>query len=179
MEQNGKSKFYLRLSFYTIICTIVYAVLVIFLFSRHVLLRNKVNIIISFIIIILVGFSIFQNIVTKAKGNNIKLIIMLLLFIMIFGLTGLGNKLFIDNFLSKEEIKEYNGEQYIVIPKGSETYYFEIYSDYIRSSVPKYSISEHPFEDGDLKYVSLTVVEFDGNGNVINTNTDTTIKRGE
>ncbi len=178
MEQNGKSKFYLRLSFYTILCTIVYAILVIFLFSRHILLRNKVNIIISFIIIVLVGFSIFQNIVTKSKGNNLKLIIMILLFVMIFGLTGVGNKLFIDHFVSDEIIKKYRGDEYIVVEKGSEEYYFRIYSDLIRSSIPKYSISEHSFEDDGVKYVTSTVVEFDNNGSVANTSSDTNVERG-
>ena len=48
MEQNGKNRFYLRLSFYTIICTAIYVALVIYMYSHNMLLRNRPNIIISF-----------------------------------------------------------------------------------------------------------------------------------
>jgi len=149
------------------------------MYSKNLLLRNKVNIIISFIIIILIGFSIFQNIVLKTKGNNIKLVIMLLLFLIIFGLTGIGNKYIIDNLLSKEKIKKYNNEEYIVVEKGSEEYYFKIYSDYIKASKPKYSISETVFKDGDIEYRTKTIVEFDNKGNVINTTSESDVESGE
>ena len=178
MAQNGKNKLYFRLSFYTIICTLVYAVLVVYLSSNHMLLRNKVNIIISFIIIILVAVSIFQNIVTKTKGNSIKLIIMAIIFLLAFSLTSLGNKYIIDNFLVKEDIREYNGEKYIIAQKGNETYYFKLYSEYVRSSVPKYSMSEMTFEDDGVKYITTNIVEFDRNGSLINTTSDTRTESG-
>ena len=178
MEQSGKNKFYLRLSFYTIICTIVYAILVIYLYSNHLLLRTRVNIVISFLIIILVGFSVFQNIITKTKGNA-KLIAVLIIFLLIFGTTVLSNKYVIDNYLSREDIKEYKGEKYITVQKNNETYYFVIYSDLIRASVPKYSVSEKVFEDGDVRYITSTIVEFDKNGSVKSTNSDTRTESGE
>ena len=178
MEQNGKNRFYLRLSFYTIICTAIYVALVIYMYSHNMLLRNRPNIIISFIIIILVGFSIFQNIVTKTKGNNIKMIILAVLFVLVFAITNLGNKYIIDNVLSKEVIKEFGGENYIVMKKESEEYYFKIYSDYVRGSIPKYSISYNTIYDGEVKYVTTTVVEFSDNGSVINTVSDSKIESG-
>ena len=179
MEQNGKNKFYLRLSFYTIICTVIYAALVIFMYSHHMLLRNRPNIIISFIILIFVGLSIFQNIVTKTKGNNIKMIILAILFVLVFAVTNLGNKYIIDNMLSKEVIKEYGGEKYIVMKKESEEYYFKIYSDYVRGSIPKYSLSYNTLTDGDVKYITTTIVEFSDNGSVLNTVSDSKIESGE
>ena len=178
MEQNGKNKFYLRLSFYTIICTVIYAALVIFMYSHNMLLRNKPNIIISFIILILVGFSIFQNIVTKTKGNNIKMIILAVLFVLVFAITNLGNKYIIDNMLSKEVIKEFGGEKYIVMQKETEEYYFKIYSDYVRGSIPKYSISHNIIYDKEVKYITTTVVEFSDNGSVINTTSDSRVESG-
>ena len=179
MEQSGKNKFYLRLSFYTILCTIIYAVLVIFLYSNHLLLRNRVNIIISFIIIILVSFSIFQSVVTKIKGNKVKLIVTIIVFLIIFASTLLGNKYIIDNYLSKEDLKEYNGEQYLIMQKDKETYYYKIYSDFLRGSAPKYSMSEMSFVDGDVKYIATTIVEFDKNGSVLKTTTDSRTESGE
>ena len=72
---------------------------------------------------------------------------MAVIFLCIFALTNLGNKYIIDNFLSDEVIKEYKGEKYITVEKGTETYYFKVYSDYIRGSVPSYSMSENVFYD--------------------------------
>jgi hypothetical protein len=163
MESNGSTKFYLRLSFYTIIGMLVYVGLVLYLFNSNMMLRNDVNINISIILLIMIGFSIFQNIVIKNKNNNIKLAICLTLLVIFFGATAYSNNLIIKTYLSNEEVETYNGEQYIVTKINEEKYYYKIYSPFLKSKQANFSISKKVIDDN---YEISTITYFDDKGQI-------------
>ena len=163
MESSGSTRFYLRLSFYTILGMLVYVGLVLYLFNHNMMLRNSANINISIILIILVGFSIFQNIVIKNKNNNIKLAVCLTLLVIFFGATAYSNNMVIKTYLANEEVETYNGEQYIIKKINDDTYYYKIYSKYLKSKQAQFSISKKVVDDN---YQFLTITYFDDKGQI-------------
>ena len=172
MEQNGSTKFYLRLSFYTIIGMFIYIGLVLYLFNNNMMLRNKANIFLSIILIILVGFSLFQNIIIKNKNNNIKLAICLMILIIVFGITAYSNNIIINKYLEKETIEKYKGEKYITYKLNNETYYYKIYSDYLRSKQALFSVSRKEIKEEGYTYVIDTITVFDDKGQIVEVKTE-------
>ena len=172
MESNGKNKFYLRLSFYTILFMLVYVILVFYLYNNNMMLRNKPNILISFIILSLIVFSIFQFIVGKFKNNNIKLVLGIGVVIFITCMLAFTNNIIIDKYLDKEVIEDYNGNQYLIKEYGDDKYYYNIYSEFIKSRYASFSINEKELIDGDYKYVIKTITTYNEKGQISNIKTE-------
>lgn len=172
MELSGKNKIYLRLSFYTILFMLVYVILTFYLYSNNIMLRNKPNILISFIIVALIVFSLFQSVITKFKNSNIKLIIGI---VIIFGITGMmafTNNYIINKYLDKEVVENYNGDNYIVKIIGDDKYYYKVYSDFLKSKYASFSIEEKEIQDGDIKYVYKTVTSYNEKGQISDIKTE-------
>lgn len=172
MERSGNTKFYLRLSFYTIIGMLIYVGLVIYLFNNNMMLRNRANIYVSIVVIVLVAFSIFQNIIIKNKNNNIKLAICLTLLVIIFGATVFGNNIIISKYLEKEIVETYDGEKYIVKTMEGEKYYYKIYSNYLKSTKAKFSIRIKNIDEGGYIYEMRTITVFDDKGQIVEVKTE-------
>lgn len=167
MEQSGNTKFYLRLSFYTIIGMLAYVALIIYLFNNNLMLRNMVNIQVSIILLVLIGFSIFQNIIIKNKNNNIKLAVCLTLLVIIFGATAFGNNVIITKYLEKETIEEYNGEKYITKKIDNETYYYKIYSNLLKAKLASFSISKKEVPEDGYTYEFVTRTVYNDKGQIV------------
>lgn len=172
MELNGKNKLYLRLSFYTILFMLVYVILTFYLYSNNMMLRNKPNILISFIIIALVVFSIFQKIVTRFKNSNVKLALGIIIVFCITGMMAFTNNFIINKYLDKEVVEEYKGDSYIVKMIGDDKYYYKVYSDFIKSKYASFSIDEKELNDEDIKYVIKTITYYNDKGQISNIKTE-------
>ena len=172
MEQNGKSKFYLKLSFYTILGMLIYVALVLYLFSHDMILRNRANINISIILLVMIAFSFFQNIIIKNKDNNIKLVIALAVLVVIFGATAYSNNIIINKYLEKEAIEIVDGNEYVTKKIGEDTYYYKVYSGYIKATKPGFSISNKVIDDGDYKYEYVTKTIYDNKGQIVEIRTE-------
>ena len=114
-----------------------------------------------------------EGIKQSYKGEqNLKIHTFVAILVIVFGITAYSNNIIINKYLEKETIEEYKGEKYITYKLNNETYYYKIYSDYLRSKQALFSVSRKEIKEEGYTYVIDTITVFDDKGQIVEVKTE-------